>query len=207
MAHECIFEKDGNENKYNNSIFGNCDWSWKTRIGSGIDCFSSYTFVCITFCVGSIDCCYFDEEKDGSKDDIDEEYVVEPRSATENVSKENDVTGVPLTAIAPSSSDAINPLSCTTPPVGQVVLSRRPTFTSTERQGLNSTSNARPPFSSKIRHNIANKWYIIGIAIVIYLVIVIADIYIRLLPFLRVNHQKCFELTSIHCIIDLIMFI
>lgn len=115
------------------------------------------------------------KKKMAVEDDVDEEYVVEPRLTRENASKEDIVTGVPLTAITPSSSDAINPTSCTTPFAGPEDPLQRPTFTSTEGQDYHEST--RSSIASKVTHNFANKWYIIGIAIVIYLVIVIADIY------------------------------
>lgn len=115
------------------------------------------------------------------EDDIDEELVQGTKSRDkEDSSKEELATGMPLSAITPSSSDMLKLTSCTTPPTTQEIPLREgaPASTSAVEQGVrHSTSNAHSSIASKIVHNFANKWYIIVVAIIIYLVIVIADIY------------------------------
>lgn len=112
------------------------------------------------------------------EDDIDEELVDGPRMTDgRNASKEDVVTGVPLTAITPSSSNAMNPASCKTPDATPEDPLRGPISISADEQGRLSTSNARSSIASKVTHNFMNGWFNIVIAIVIYLIILIADVY------------------------------
>lgn len=111
------------------------------------------------------------------EEEIDEESANGPIPVgdREDDSKEDFVMGVPPTAVTASSSNAINSANCATPSAAPED-PLQPISTSVNEE--NRVSNLRSPsITSKIKQNFANKWYIIGMALVIYLVIVIADLY------------------------------